>query len=103
MTLKEKMKDSLNLVKHGKTEDMLKEMNAKMQRLLEETLEKNIQLEKVSLSHYTFVCRGFDNYEVYHHNTTVFEWYRTSKSNKYRKHSETETWITSAVLDEKIK
>ncbi len=50
MTLKEKMKDSLNLVKHGKTEDMLKEMNAKMQRLLEETLEKNIQLEKVSPS-----------------------------------------------------
>eukprot|EP00794_Sanderia_malayensis_P006017 gene6017-6716_t len=46
MTLKEKMKDSLHIGKQGKSEDMLKEMNAKMQRLLEETLEKNIQLEK---------------------------------------------------------
>eukprot|EP00112_Aurelia_sp_Birch-Aquarium-sp1_P011792 Seg2480.2 transcript_id=Seg2480.2/GoldUCD/mRNA.D3Y31 product="GRIP1-associated protein 1" protein_id=Seg2480.2/GoldUCD/D3Y31 len=47
MTLKEKMKDSLSIGKQGKSGDMLKEMNTKMQRLLEETLEKNIQLEKL--------------------------------------------------------
>ena len=47
MTLKEKMKDSLHIGKHGKSEDMLKEINLKMQRVLEETLEKNIQMEKV--------------------------------------------------------
>ena len=50
MTLKEKMKDSLSIGKQGKSGDMLKEMNTKMQRLLEETLEKNIQLEKVSFN-----------------------------------------------------
>ena len=49
MTLKEKMKDSLHIGKQGKSEDMLKEMNTKMQRLLEETLEKNMQLEKVNI------------------------------------------------------
>ena len=49
MTLKEKMKDSLNIGKQGKSEDILKEMNMKMQRVLEETLEKNIQMEKVWL------------------------------------------------------
>ena len=47
MTLKEKMKDSLHIGKQGKSEEMLKEMNMKMQRVLEETLEKNIQMEKV--------------------------------------------------------
>jgi len=46
MTLKEKMKDTLSIGKQGKSEDMLKEMNLKMQRVLEETLEKNIQMEK---------------------------------------------------------
>ena len=54
MTLKEKMKDSLSIGKQGKSGDMLKEMNTKMQRLLEETLEKNIQLEKVSFN-FTYI------------------------------------------------
>ena len=49
MTLKEKMKDTLSIGKQGKSEDMLKEMNLKMQRVLEETLEKNIQMEKVKI------------------------------------------------------
>ena len=32
----------------GKNEEFLKEMNQKMQRMLEETMTKNIQLQNVS-------------------------------------------------------
>ena len=69
MTLKEKMKDSLHIGKHGKSEDMLKEMNLKMQRLLEETLEKNIQMEKVKCYLFLFfvIISSASSITINHH------------------------------------
>ena len=49
-TLKEKMMDKLN-----KPDERLKEMNTKLQTMLEETLTKNIQLQKVSIDNALFL------------------------------------------------
>ena len=67
MTLKEKMKDTLSIGKQGKSEDMLKEMNLKMQRVLEETLEKNIQMEKVQIP-----CYFYHHFQFYSFTLCLF-------------------------------
>ena len=51
-TIKEKMIDKLKL---GNSEELNREMNNKMQRMLEESLARNVQLQKVSLCVVLFV------------------------------------------------